>query len=248
MKKVVLTLAIMGLFVSAATGGVVYLRGPNERGEGPLPLAVGDPMDPAFFGEFTVDIYAEDMEGFAGFQLLATFLDSLDQQPPGFWGSYSTPNPDFGGRAIVHNVDFLPEINHACMDQTVGLMSMEKEDLPFPPGAKGDYIDKSLPAEGDLTAVNPAEMVWPGHEGLTWLMSVNYWYSSDVPEGTYTIGVDDGNTAFGDTRGDIPIAIDYTLVTGSVTIGEVIPEPATMALLGMGILGLVGYGRKKIRK
>jgi len=244
MKKFILSLAILGLFVSfALADGVVYLRGPDDRGEGPLPLAVGDPMDPSTFGEFTVDIYAEDMPGFAGFQLLAQFLDSFAQNTPGFWVSYSTPNPDFEGRAIVHNTDFLPEINHACIDQTVGLISMEREFIP--PFGYGEYIDKSLPPEEDLAAVNPPGMVWPGHEGLTWLMSVNYWYTSDVPGGTYTITVDENNTTFGDTRGDVPIEIPYTVVTGSVTI---IPEPATMALLGIGIVGLVGYGRKKIRK
>ena len=196
--------------------GTVFLVGPMDRGEGALPPVAGDPTDPGTFGEFTVDIYAENMPGFAGFQLQSAFLDHLLQDRPGFWVSYSTPNPLFAGRAIVHNTLFLPEIDHACLDQTVGLMSMETGFIP--PFGWGDYVDKSIPPEEDLAAVNPSEMVLSGHEGLTWLMSVNYWYTSDVPEGTYTISVDGDLTAFGNST-DPPSGIPYALVPGSLTIG-----------------------------
>ena len=196
--------------------GTVFLEGPMERGQGALPPATSTD-DPSGFGEFTVDIYAENMPGFAGFQLLAIFLDGLLQNTPGFWVSYSTPNPDFGGRTVVHNTLFLPEIDQACRDQTVGLFSMEREFIP--PFTWGDYIDKSIPPEEDLAAVNPPEMVLPGHEGLTWLMSVNYWYTSEVAGGNHTISVDEYLTIFADTRTDPPMEIPYTVVTGSLTIG-----------------------------
>jgi len=214
MKRLTLSPAFLALFASVALAdGVVYLRGPDDRGEGPLPLAVVDPMNPAGFGEFTVDVYAEDMPGFGGFQLLVTFLGRFGQKTSGFYVSYSTPNPEFGGRAIVHNTDFLPEIDHACVDQMVGLLSVEQ----FPPDS-GDYVDKSIPPEEDLMAVNPPNMVWPGHEGLTWLMSVNYSYTSDVPRGPYTISVDEDITLFGGWREFSPVAIPFTVVTGSASL------------------------------
>ena len=49
---------------------------------------------------------------------------------------------------------------------------------------------------------------------------MNYWYTSDVPGGVYTISVDEGNTVFGDTRFDPPVAILYALVPGSLTVGS----------------------------
>ena len=218
----VIILTFLLIFIGAVSlcsgEGTVFLRGPNERGEGSLPPVVGDPLDQATFGEFTVDIYAENMPRFAGFQLLATFLGNLGQNTAGFYVSYSTPNPDFEGRAIVHNTLFLPEIVSACIDQAVGLLSMEREFIP--PAGWGDYLDKSIPAEEDLAAVNPPEMVWPGHEGLTWLMSVNYWYTSDVPGGIYTIAVDENKTIFGGNGDDPTLEIPNAPVSGSVTIRE----------------------------
>jgi len=209
---------------SKKTAAKIVLVGPMDRGQGRLPPATSTD-DLSGFGEFTVDIYAENMPGFAGFQLLTTFLDDLFQDTPGFWVSYSTPNSLFGGRAIVHNTMFLPQADHACDDQTVGLFSMEREFIP--PFTWGDYIDKSIPPEGDLAAVNPAEMVLPGHEGLTWLMSVNYWYTSEVAGGNYTISVDEGQTIFGDARTDPPMETPYTVVTGSLAIGWPIPGDVT---------------------
>ena len=228
MRKIALSLLVLGLFASFAMGGIVYLEGPNERGEGILPLATSN-MDPLEFGTFTVDIYAEDMPGFAGFQLLADFVhSSLGSMDVGFYVSYGPgDDPPFEGRAAVYNHDFLSSMpQSACSGQTVGWLSMDREP-PVPPLMEpGPFIDKSITDK-------------------TLLMSVTYWYTSDAPPGDYTIGADPGGTVFGDTREEPPTAIPYTVVGGGFTI---VPEPATMALLGMGIIGLVGYGRKRIRK
>jgi len=230
MRKIALSLVVLGLFASFAMGGIVYLEGPDERGEDPLTPATSN-SDPTEFGTFTVDIYAEDMAGFAGFQLLADFVhSSLGSQDTGFYVSYGPgDDPPFEGRAIVYNHDFLDSTpRSACSGQTVGWLSMDQEPPGPPDFVPGPYIDKSITDK-------------------TWLMSVTYWYTSDAPDGVYTIGVDTDNTVFGDTREEPPTAIPYTVVGGGFTIGA-IPEPATMALLGMGIVGLVGYGRKRIRK
>ncbi|NQT19445.1 MAG: hypothetical protein HQ592_07055 [Planctomycetes bacterium] len=58
-------------------------------------------------------------------------------------------------------------------------------------------------------------MVWEGREGLTWLMSITYWYDPSVEEGTYTLDEFADNTDFGDRDSD---AIPYTIVTGSFEI------------------------------
>jgi hypothetical protein len=39
-----------------------------------------------------------------------------------------------------------------------------------------------------------------------------------------------------------------TLPVGENTEGSTVPEPTTLALLGAGLIGLVGFGRKKFKK
>jgi hypothetical protein len=38
------------------------------------------------------------------------------------------------------------------------------------------------------------------------------------------------------------------LTVGESTEGSPVPEPTTLALLGAGLIGLVGFGRKKFKK
>jgi len=192
----VLAAAVMvGFLAVPSFAGQVYLRGPDERGEGPLPTVTGMPPDVEDMGSFTVDVYAEDFPAFAGFQIEINF-------PAGFY-RYG----DF-----TWNDDFLPQISTIYKGATVGLMSTEYVNPLFP---ELGYIDKTIPPEEDMTAVNPPEMVWECHEGLTWLMTITFLYDATI-EGTYQITVVPDHTAFGDAD-EAPLS--YTIIPGSVTIG-----------------------------
>ena len=90
-----------------------------------------------------------------------------------------------------------------------------------------------------VDAFNPGENV----ASETWIMTITYNYTQ-LADGDYFIGMDPAATGLTDSNGKV----DVPIVNGTFTVGEVIPEPCTMALLGCGLVGLIGYGRKRIRK
>jgi len=219
---VLLTIAFAFLsgIPSSRADGIVYLEGTDDRGENSLPVVEGSDQ-----GEFTVDIYAEDLPGFAGFELLLTLPSPVFQVAY----NHTPPNVDepFGDRKIVVNTTFLPKVESRCEGQTVGLLSTEREWIDIPVYDWGDYLDKSIPAADDIDFRTGLPY------GRTWLMSVTYTYSADADPGTYTVEADGSATAFHD-RNENPLP--FTVVAGSLTIAEYIPDttppspsPATWA-------------------
>ena len=136
---VVVFVAVCFAAVSPASGqGTMKLVGPADRAEGELPFGAG---------EFDVDIYAEDMPGFAGFQAVLELLLDGTTPTPGFLVALGGPATPFAGRKIVYNDVFLPMIQHAVAGlDTVGLMSFEEEYGPPPDYEFLGYTDKTIPS------------------------------------------------------------------------------------------------------
>jgi len=250
---------IMGILVSFATAGTVYLEGPDQRGEGPLPLASGTGNDWENFGEVTIDIYAENLPGFAGFQL------AIDLPSPPFYVAYNHVPPHneyFGDRKIVWNEELFPsiypvfgsgvfdyyswydvkqdgEINVLDMILVRNWLGAVCNGMWPPADVNGDCVVNIL----DIIAVRNRIQASNQSYGLvsllnesiaqkTWLMSVTYWYTADA-RGTYTIGIHGAGTRFGNADAQ---AMSYGIVPGSFTITNVLTVGST-PLAGVGIEG-----------
>ena len=101
--------------------------------------------------------------------------------------------------------------------------------------------------------VNDALDLGAGNFALSGNVTVNLSAFGDFQTGTYTLasgtgGVwsDDGATfAFTTPAGDSVTSYDFNTTTDQFTVTVATPEPSTYALMGLGILALVWFARRK---
>jgi hypothetical protein len=113
------------------------------------------------------------------------------------------------------------------------------------------YYDYPLAGGISNQASNPIELTDPNLLAVTYSGDLNFIDEADASDGKYHLSIDIGFLLEEGWAGEEFIS-HYTMQCGNDNImgqGTVpVPEPATMLLLGVGLIGIAGISRKKLVK
>lgn len=206
---------------------------------GPVPDPVGDTFGPGPNRPDVTSVYALVDTGPATATVTFTVTFASPISPPSAFHGPTSPTP-----SVIGFIDIDTDRNPATgLNSAINRFMSPAGPVPPPPIALGAeaYIDLSY------EATHPGRVALDAANGSL-IAAVPISFTADSFSVTFPLGLltgSDGNFNFDVLVGNFAGATDR-VPNGSVAIGaEVIPEPATLGLLGVGLLGVLGYCRRR---
>jgi len=184
------------------------------------------------------------------FTLWCDDVDPVD--PGGAWygGFEEPPSEPFQGSFTINEILLQPEM-YVRID--MGNFVAPSDDYP------GSYKDPRIPSDFsssdlllDFSLVLPDHTIHGHRDWWAWETNelgeiTKLWFAEDPGLGVSLVRPSPGWFAGHDWwsyYGDLP-----QIISGHADFNaQPIPEPSTVLLIGIGLIGLAGYGRKKLRK
>jgi hypothetical protein len=205
-----------------------------EDGTGP-----GGYVGPGYGGQaYDVEylgLYVDATTVYFGLQTGFDLVNGVSSYSPGDFGLDVTGDGNYE-YAIDYSIDGSGNVTYTLVDMSSATATWSMVAIP-------GYSES-----------NPWEAVYQSSDILqTWLSTTGSPYDAAYGSGVYLNNIDggisyvlEGSFALNDLAGASPMTIHWTMECGNDYLNHTVPIPTTMLLLGTGLMGLVGFGRKRL--